>query len=68
VANFEPAIDRPHGFNARERRVVALPRDGKNVTEISATFSTGSKTAANIVSAAKLKLHPALTLVEFPIE
>jgi transposase len=49
---FEPAVDPPRGFNARERRVAALPRDGKNLKEISATFSTGYKTAA------KLKLRP----------
>jgi hypothetical protein len=40
VANFELAINRPRGFNARERH---LPRDGENLTEISATFSTGYK-------------------------
>jgi hypothetical protein len=67
--NFEAAIDPPRGFNARERRVVAMPSGGKNLREISATFSTSSGyTAADIVPAAKLKLHPALTLVEFPIE
>ena len=44
-----------------------MPCDGKNLTEISATLSTGYKTAANIVPAAKLKLHPVLTLVEFTI-
>ncbi|HEV7909818.1 MAG TPA: hypothetical protein VGP28_01740 [Methylocella sp.] len=68
MANFEPAIDPPRGFNAGERRVVALPSGGKNLTESSATLSTGYKTAANILPAAKLKLHPVLTLVEFPIE
>jgi hypothetical protein len=59
VANFEPAIDPPRGFNARERRVVPMPNGGKNVTEISATFSTGYKTAANIVPAAKQTPRPA---------
>jgi len=29
VANFEPAIGPPRAFNARERRVAALPCDGK---------------------------------------
>jgi len=66
VANFEPSIDPPRGFNARVR-IAALRRDGKNLTEISATLSTGYKTAANIVPAAKLKL-PRPTLVKFPIE
>jgi hypothetical protein len=35
-----------------------LPRDGKNLTEISATLATGDKTAANIALAAKLTLRP----------
>jgi hypothetical protein len=43
VANFELAINRPRGFNARERHVAALPRGGENLTEVSATFSTGYK-------------------------
>jgi hypothetical protein len=68
VANFEPAIDPLRGFNAAERRVVALPSGGKNLAESSATLSTSYKTAANIVPAAKLKLHllltPLLTLAE----
>ena|GEM_PF-7088468 len=68
MANFGPAIDPPRGFNARERRVVAMPGGGEYLTEISATYSTGYKTAANIVPAAKLKLYPALTLAEIPIE
>jgi two-component system, NarL family, invasion response regulator UvrY len=56
--NLEPAPDPPRGFNARERRVVDLPRDGRNLTKISATLSIGYKTAANIVSPAKPKLRP----------
>jgi hypothetical protein len=36
-----PEIER--GVNARKRRVAALPCDGKSLTEISATFSTGYK-------------------------
>ncbi|MFZ0496978.1 MAG: hypothetical protein WBE80_17945 [Methylocella sp.] len=59
MASFEPAIDPPRSFNARERRAAALPRDGKNLTEISATLSTGYRTAANIVSAAPPKLRSA---------
>jgi hypothetical protein len=59
VANFAPSIDPPRGFNARERGVVDLPRDGRNLTKISATLSIGYKTAANIVSPAKPKLRPA---------
>jgi hypothetical protein len=44
-----------------------MPSGG--LTEISATLptSTGYKAAADIVPAAKLKLHAALTLVKFPI-
>jgi hypothetical protein len=34
-----PEIER--GVNARKRRVAALPCDGKSLTEISATLSTG---------------------------
>jgi hypothetical protein len=37
-----------------------VPSGGKNLTEITSTFSTGYETAANIVPAGKLKLHPPL--------
>jgi hypothetical protein len=67
-ANYEPAIDSPRGFNARKPCVAALPRSGKNLTEISAQLPAAYKAAANIVPAATLKLRTALTLVEFPIE
>jgi hypothetical protein len=68
VANYEPAIDPTRGINARKPRVATLPRCGTNLTAISATFPAGYKAAANIVPAAKPKLRPTLTLVEFPIE
>jgi len=44
---------------ATQGNAAALRRDGENLTAISATLSTGYKTVANIVPAAKLKLRPA---------
>jgi hypothetical protein len=58
--------DRSSRLIARERRVAALPRDGKNLTENSAAPSTDYTTAANIVPKAKLKLRP--TPIEFAVE
>jgi hypothetical protein len=42
------------------RANLAVPRDRKNLTDNSGTLSTGYKTAANFVAAAKLKQRPAL--------
>jgi two-component system invasion response regulator UvrY len=70
LANLEPADDPLRDLNARERQVVTLLGDGKSLSEISATLSIGYKTAANIVSAVKQKLHIATSpaLIKFAVE
>lgn len=70
LANLEQADDPLRDLNARERQVVTLLGDGKSLTEISATLSIGYKTAANIVSAVKQKLHIATSpaLIKFAVE
>ncbi len=70
LANLEPADDPLRDLNARERQVVLLLGDGKSLTEISTTLSIGYKTAANIVSAVKQKLHIATSpaLIKFAVE
>jgi hypothetical protein len=60
-----PEIER--GVNARKRRVAALPCDGKSLTEISATLSTGYNTAANFVPGVKPSPRPG-SLIEFAVE
>jgi two-component system, NarL family, invasion response regulator UvrY len=57
LANFEPAADPLRALSDRERQVVSLLGEGKSLSEISATLAIGYKTAANIVSALKQKLH-----------
>jgi hypothetical protein len=65
--NLEPAPDPPRGFNARERRVVDLPRDGRNLTKISATLSIGYKTGRMLFRRLSRSCgHPAL--IEFAVE
>jgi hypothetical protein len=61
-----PILNRRSILRASSTQERGLPCDGKNLTETSATLSTGYKTAANIVPAATLKLRP--TLLKFPVE
>jgi len=70
LANFERAEDPLRALSDRERQVVALLGDGKSLSEISATLAIGYKTAANIVSALKQKLHIATSpaLIKFAVE
>jgi two-component system invasion response regulator UvrY len=70
LANFEPAADPLRALSDRERQVVALLGDGKSLAEISAALAIGYKTAANIVSALKQKLHIATSpaLIKFAVE
>ncbi len=70
LANFEPAVDPLRSLSDRERQVVALLGDGKSLAEISAALAIGYKTAANIVSALKQKLHIATSpaLIKFAVE
>ncbi|HEY4848565.1 MAG TPA: hypothetical protein VIH87_12440 [Methylocella sp.] len=69
MANFEQAIDPPRGFNARERRVAALSRYGKILTEVSDVPGRpqdgGDHCSRGEAAAAA---SPGLTLVKFPIE
>ncbi|MGO9134249.1 MAG: response regulator [Methylovirgula sp.] len=70
LANFEPASDPLANLTPRERQVVALLGDGKNLTEIATTLDIGYKTAANTVAIIKQKLglptSPAL--IKFAVE
>jgi DNA-binding NarL/FixJ family response regulator len=70
LANLEPAADPLQHLSERERQVVTLLGEGKNLTEIAAALAIGYKTAANIVSAVKQKLgigtSPAL--IKFAVE
>lgn len=70
LAHIEPAEDPLRGSSDRERQVLALLGEGKNLTEISATLAIGYKTAANIVSSLKQKLHIATSaaLIKFAVE
>ncbi len=70
LANLEPVADPLQNLSERERQVVTLLGEGKNLTEIAAALAIGYKTAANIVSAVKQKLgigtSPAL--IKFAVE
>ncbi|ACK52711.1 two component transcriptional regulator, LuxR family [Methylocella silvestris BL2] len=70
LANFEPVEDPLRVLSEREKQVVTLLGEGKNLSEISAALAIGYKTAANIVSAVKQKLgigtSPAL--IKFAVE
>jgi two-component system, NarL family, invasion response regulator UvrY len=70
LANFEPANDPLRDLTGRERQIVALLGDGKNLTEIATTLDIGYKTAANTVASIKQKLglptSPAL--IKFAVE
>ncbi|WOJ90776.1 response regulator transcription factor [Methylocapsa polymorpha] len=70
LVNFARAEDPLRALSDRERQVVALLGDGKSLSEISATLAIGYKTAANIVSALKQKLHIATSpaLIKFAVE
>jgi DNA-binding NarL/FixJ family response regulator len=70
LANLEQAGDPLRLLSDRERQVVNLLGEGKNLSEIAAALAIGYKTAANIVSAVKQKLgigtSPAL--IKFAVE
>lgn len=70
LANFEPAADPLKVLSERERQVVTLLGEGKSLSEISAALAIGYKTAANIVSAVKQKLHIGTSpaLIKFAVE
>jgi DNA-binding NarL/FixJ family response regulator len=70
LANLEQTEDPLRALSDRERQVVILLGEGKNLSEIAASLAIGYKTAANIVSAVKQKLgigtSPAL--IKFAVE
>lgn len=70
LPSHERALDPLRDLSDRERRVVALLGEGQTLAEISATLSIGYKTAANLVSAIKQKLHIGTTpaLIKFAVE
>lgn len=71
LANLEPAAADPLGaLSERERQVVTLLGEGKNLTEIATALAIGYKTAANIVSAVKQKLRIGTSpaLIKFAVE
>lgn len=70
LTKIGPAEDPLKALSERERQVVALLGEGKNLSEISASLAIGYKTAANIVSALKQKLHIATSpaLIKFAVE
>ncbi len=70
LANFEPASDPLRDLTDRERQVVGLLGDGKNLSEIAADLDIGYKTAANTVAAIKQKLGIATSpaLIKFAVE
>ncbi len=70
LANLEPAEDPLRALSDRERQVVTLLGEGKDLSEIAASLTIGYKTAANIVSAVKQKLHIGTSpaLIKFAVE
>jgi two-component system invasion response regulator UvrY len=70
LANLDPVEDPLRTLSERERQVVTLLGEGKNLTEIAAALAIGYKTAANIVSAVKQKLRIGTSpaLIKFAVE
>lgn len=70
LANLEPASDPLRDLTDRERQVVALLGDGKNLSEIAGLLDIGYKTAANTVATIKQKLGIATSpaLIKFAVE
>ena len=70
LASRERANDPLRDLTERERQVIALLGDGKNLSEISALLDIGYKTAANTVAAIKQKLGISTSpaLIKFAVE
>lgn len=70
LANFDAAHDPLRELTDRERQVIGLLGEGKNLSEIAAELDIGYKTAANAVASMKQKLgfttSPAL--IKFAVE
>lgn len=70
LANLEPAVDPLRDLTERERQIVGLLGEGKNLGEISAALDIGYKTAANTVASVKqkLKMPTSPALIKFAVE
>jgi two-component system, NarL family, invasion response regulator UvrY len=70
LASRERANDPLRDLTERERQVIGLLGDGKNLSEISALLDIGYKTAANTVAAIKQKLGISTSpaLIKFAVE
>lgn len=70
LANLEPAVDPLRDLTERERQVVGLLGEGKNLGEIAASLDIGYKTAANTVASVKqkLKMPTSPALIKFAVE
>ncbi len=70
LANFEMASDPLRDLTPREREIVGLLGEGKNLSEIAATLDIGYKTAANTVASVKQKLGQPTSpaLIKFAVE
>lgn len=70
LAHVTQTDDPMRSLTERERQVVVLLGDGKTLSEIATTLAIGYKSAANIVSALKQKLHIANSsaLIKFAVE
>ncbi|QXX73644.1 Transcriptional regulatory protein DegU [Methylovirgula sp. HY1] len=70
LASREPASDPLRELTERERQVVSLLGDGKNLSQIASLLDIGYKTAANTVASIKQKLRFATSpaLIKFAVE
>lgn len=70
LASRERSADPLRELTDRERQVVSLLGDGKNLSEISSLLDIGYKTAANTVASIKQKLGIATSpaLIKFAVE
>lgn len=70
LANLEPAVNPLRVLTERERQVLSLLGEGKNLGEIAATLDIGYKTAANTVASVKqkLKMPTSPALIKFAVE
>jgi DNA-binding NarL/FixJ family response regulator len=70
LANLEPAINPLRDLTERERQILGLLGEGKNLSEIAATLDIGYNTAANTVASVKqkLKMPTSPALIKFAVE
>ena len=70
LASRERSIDPLRDLTQREKQVLALLGDGKNLSEIASLLDIGYKTAANTVASIKQKLGIATSpaLIKFAVE